>query len=1101
MMMMMLLLMVLVQPARAALIQFQNCLSQDIVESQPLQLQFVPLDVWASFDFDNPLRPLNITVYGNVSGTADGSAYYPSPDNSSWSNPNDTYGKIPYVYKATNTLTTLDAASGVLTFSPWTDREGFCSALVQGDCPLAPVFYVDQSNLSALPAFSIKRNMLTSYRFSTIWTTLEIKSGDTAVTPLGCISVSVTPDLGGSLRAALTFTPLVILILVGVATVLAGMYTPWGSTDLFRWTSNYGRDEDVLRLVTPGFADCLQYIQFAVLTGALSLNYPGYYQPVVGQAAWSTLMFNQSFLHPDQGRNPVQDGVYALNGSYGLQRLTQVVGMENSNDVWPGMMVWLLALVASVTVFAQLAFALRWLRRELAHIPEEDLRAKNMPFAVGNVIRIVFGYCFLPLISLSFFQLVIAPHSPAYTVALAVVVILILLAFAAWMVRVIAGTRPKAFLFDDLSTVLLYGPLYNTLCDDAAAFALVPLIVNFARGVAIGALQPSGIAQLVLLAICEVVFLLSLVAFRPFPSPTSMNLYHGCFACVRLLTILLSITFVPSLNVSEAARGWIGYVILILHAVALVFGFFLNALQTLIEVIARLAGAGGYEGGATRGGLTKVFGMRQLSRRGTRRRAGVGVGVGARQSMGSEAAMLAHVDDRMSSQFDGSRPRSLSGNSAMLLNRASDARISAAFGDGGRSVSHSRANSSGPYTPTTLGGGGGSTFLLHSTTTGSNSPKSAGGTTVIGMPQPHDPYYRPPRPRRRAADAAGGDEDGGNGGNGGGGGEMSIGHEEGPSISGRATPVPAYLPAPKDDLDYDDPRQSRTDYAVREVDFYYRVRGPPLSQSGTRKLKTGPADPTGPVSSATGWFRSLFNGKTKEKGKGFEVVRSSRAPPPGLMIPPERDAELFNEPYRDDPDDPASHSRQASQTNLPYRDSDGGLHNFDLAEANLTLPQIDVGGGIELPSRMGSSRTSGSQPALRLETPSIPARSSKRGSSVGSIDSENLGTEIAVPSLPDDHHHLGFVSSTSGTGRLPFTADRNRNLSIASTTVSTRSSQNIDRNGSMGSRVERPSSMGFVVHHRAQDNIHEPSPDEPSFTGSAAELVTVPLHPTDSHSL
>lgn len=40
-----------------------------------------------------------------------------------------------------------------------------------------------------------------------------------------------------------------------------------------------------------------------------------------------------------------------------------------------------------------------------------------------------------------------------------------------------------------------------------------------------------------------------------------------------------------------------------------------------------------------------------------------------------------------------------------------------------------------------------------------------------------------------------------------------------------------------------------------------------------------------------------------------------------------------------------------------------------------------------------------------------------------------------------------------------------------------------------GVRAERPSSMGFVPQYRTQDNIHEASPDQPSFAGSAAELV------------
>lgn len=464
-----------------------------------------------------------------------------------------------------------------------------------------------RSDLTALRAFSFQNDMESSYHFATLSSQLLVKSGDESAAELACISVNVTPGLGSPLSNTLAFVPLAILVLVGVATITAAIYSPWGTTDSFRWTSNYGRDEDVLRLVTPGFGDCLQYIQFVVLTGALSLNYPGYYQPVVSQPAWSTLMFNQSFLNPGKERNAVVDGVYAVNGSgYGLDKMEHYVGMSAAEDIWPGMMVWLLVVVVSVTLLIQLAFALRWIHHSIANIPEEDLRAKNLPFTIGNVVRIVFNFLFLPVISLSFFQLVIAGDSPAYCVALAVVVIVILIAFSIWTIRLIAITRPKSYLFDDLFTVLLYGPLYNTFNDDAAAYAVVPIFISFARGVAIGALQPSGIAQVVLLAICEVVSVLTLVAFRPFPSPTSMNLYHICFAIVRLLTILLSVVFVPSLGVSEAARGWIGYVILLLHALVLVFGFFLNALQTLIEVIARLAGAGGNEGNVTRGGLVKV---------------------------------------------------------------------------------------------------------------------------------------------------------------------------------------------------------------------------------------------------------------------------------------------------------------------------------------------------------------------------------------------------------------------------------------------------------------------------------------------------------------
>ncbi|KAI5300081.1 hypothetical protein KEM56_002747, partial [Ascosphaera pollenicola] len=80
-------------------------------------------------------------------------------------------------------------------------------------------------------------------------------------------------------------------------------------------------------------------------------------------------------------------------------------------------------------------------------------------------------------------------------------------------------------------------------------------------------------------------------------------------------------------------------------------------------------------------------------------------------------------------------------------------------------------------------------------------------------------------------------------------------------------------------LDRPEPGRPAKDYAIREADFYYRVRGPALSAKPTRKLKTGSANPIETEEGGVmGWFSKLFGaGKTKEKGKGFEVVRSHRA--------------------------------------------------------------------------------------------------------------------------------------------------------------------------------------------------------------------------------
>ncbi|OJD16041.1 hypothetical protein AJ78_03754 [Emergomyces pasteurianus Ep9510] len=1148
----------LTPPVNAAFVNFENCLPPSIINSNPLQLQFRPMYVWVAMDTASEAKKLNVTVYGNVTGIATRQPY-PPPDSPSWSNPDDTVGKIVDVDVQNNMLSTLFTRFEVLSYSPYVAPAArFCDSLIQGQCPLGPVFY-SNGTPPELRAFSVAHDLFSAYSFTTITPFLRVTAGDAARTDVVCVSAEVTPALGSTLNDTLRYIPLVILILVGIATVSAAMFSPWGSLDLFRWSSNYGRDEDLLRLVTPGFTDCLQYIQFVILTGSLTLNYPGFYQPIVSRVGWSVLMFNESFVSHGNGMQPIQDGVYVVNATYGLDRMSHLIGMSSVKDIWSGMVIWLLVILASVLLIIQLGFGLRWLHHQIARVPEEDLRAKNLPFTMGNVIRIIFNYFLLPIVSLSMFQLVVTRHSPISTVALAVILLVGLIGFAAWLLLLITRTRPRSYMFDDLPTVLLYGPLYNTFSDSAAAFSVISVLLTFVRGIAIGAVQPSGIAQIVLLAICEVVLLLTLSAFRPFPKPTSMNLYHAIFSVIRCVTMLLSVAFVPSLSVGHAARGWIGYVILLLHGIVLAFGFFLNAIQTLVEVFARLAGAGGeggVEGGAARGGLVKVFGMRQLSRRVPR-----GPHHVPRHSVASEAAMLGSDRERMSTNMDGDRARSFSGSSALLLKRpaAAENRVSTGFEASSLyGVGHHRQGSgSGPYTPTTTGGIS-HIALPGQHSGGSGSPRSV--LTSIKLTENVGPYYRPPRQRRATLEGtspsgrthtswtsgdwtkrqSGSNIDG-----------EGVDTNDGTPVAGSRTPVPAYLAAPRDDsdADMDEPGRPRTDYAVREVDFYYRVRGPALSHAATRKLKTGPADPTGPVSSATGWFRGLFHGKTRDKGKGFEVVRSARAPPPGLMPHDER-GEAFPEPYRDEPDTSknveSGINRHARRISGPY-DTSNEITRYEpkikIEQPPPSLPPIEAGEAIELPRRTSSkSEEHGSNDFLILP-PTIPRKSSKRHSSIDSTDrqveakprpgaeseaeraSQTLSSEeiqhtensdIPVPSpqaTTSQATRLPFGSKSSSV-RSGFVSIRSANSSIQNMTDDENNSnpsnnntnnphQNPSDNKQGQSRRQssvpyipsvrsqgRPSSMGFVQMHRASDHIHVT--DTTPFPGSTAEIVGDP---------
>jgi hypothetical protein len=143
--------------------------------------------------------------------------------------------------------------------------------------------------------------------------------------------------------------------------------------------------------------------------------------------------------------------------------------------------------------------------------------------------------------------------------------------------------------------------------------------------------------------------------------------------------------------------------------------------------------------------------------------------------------------------------------------------------------------------------------------------------------QPADLYYRPPRQRRQTLDVLSPAS------------RTSMPSQKRMSVVSTTPlgapfevdgqPLRGEMPNPYAQIGM--PLTPRTDYSTREVDFYYGVsRGERLNSGGpNRKLGTGPADPTGPMASAAGWLRTMFGAKRKDKGKGFEVVRSARMPP------------------------------------------------------------------------------------------------------------------------------------------------------------------------------------------------------------------------------
>jgi hypothetical protein len=145
-------------PTSAVFIEFENCLSDTVQTATPLQLQFVPLFVDAKFNTTDPSNSLQVTVWGNVTGSGTDQRYLlPPPTDPYWSsNQTDQGGKIqdePYPSSAAPKLTTLANKVAVLTYQAWSQSVDFCDSLINASCPLGPRFFANALVLCACPLF------------------------------------------------------------------------------------------------------------------------------------------------------------------------------------------------------------------------------------------------------------------------------------------------------------------------------------------------------------------------------------------------------------------------------------------------------------------------------------------------------------------------------------------------------------------------------------------------------------------------------------------------------------------------------------------------------------------------------------------------------------------------------------------------------------------------------------------------------------------------------------------------------------------------------------------------------------------------------------
>ena len=398
-----------------------------------------------------------------------------------------------------------------------------------------------------------------THRLQTLATEIAFKTTDGS--EIDCAAVKITPDVGKAAAIAFPYIPAAVVVLVAItswlkhhnkAGVKVGCRAAW---------ANQGPIWEIILDIT----DYIRYLQFVFLAGSLTMEYPGFYQPIVSQVSWSSLLYWTGPIDHGFTYTGVEDGMYVSNASYGLEYMVQMLGFPQMPDVMLDAFINMFILVSGLIV---VLLILCLITSGSGYLPSLTAILWQGGYIILGVTLSFFS---VPLLSYMSYELILIGYLPNYRVTL-VTLAMVAIVCANYLIS-------RHFKQRDLSDTSAVSDQDSPPTDSSKLLRYLdhlPHAIQLAQGIIIGGLQDWGLVQLLTLVGCEVVLIIHTAMQRQASFFISKTAW--C-AAVRFLSLLLSLTFVCSSN--EAMKQWVGYVILCLHGAVIIFGFLLISLWEL----------------------------------------------------------------------------------------------------------------------------------------------------------------------------------------------------------------------------------------------------------------------------------------------------------------------------------------------------------------------------------------------------------------------------------------------------------------------------------------------------------------------------------------
>ncbi|KAG7663535.1 uncharacterized protein J8A68_002919 [[Candida] subhashii] len=219
------------------------------------------------------------------------------------------------------------------------------SQLIQ--CPL---YYNDSIILYYEADISDHIHHLGSYqvRFSVV-------SNDVISNVIGCSKTYITPVQPEVISDIINYGVLILIIVTAIVNLFTISYSCYQeSSNPFLFHASTICNAELLKQVDATVPGIIMYLQFALFLGGLDIEYPGFYQPIIGQIRWCALMGYSVLSRNIPQSTSSRDNIYVTINSGGLKSLTVYSTDESIVDSWPNFIICLIIIIMIVIGFEQL---------------------------------------------------------------------------------------------------------------------------------------------------------------------------------------------------------------------------------------------------------------------------------------------------------------------------------------------------------------------------------------------------------------------------------------------------------------------------------------------------------------------------------------------------------------------------------------------------------------------------------------------------------------------------------------------------------------------------------------------------------------------------